>query len=101
MSSETNTTTTPEPQLLARSRWNALLNVVGPFLALAVVYFFFGITDAAQDNGGTFLTPRNNRAVAIPTATVAVAALGMTLIIIAGGIGKPIRRYINGGCTTG
>jgi ribose transport system permease protein len=86
MSSKTNTTATPEPQLLATSRGNALLNVIGPFLALAVVYFFFGITDAAQEDGGTFLTPRNNRAVAIPTATVAVAAMGMTLIIIAGGI---------------
>lgn len=39
-----------------------------------------------QIDGGTFFTPRNNRAVSVPTATVAVAALGMTLVIISGGI---------------
>jgi len=69
-----------------RPRKNIFGTVLGPFLALAVVYLFFGITDAMQEDGGTFLTPRNNRAVAVQTATVATAALGMTVIIIAGGI---------------
>ncbi|MCH7989235.1 MAG: ABC transporter permease, partial [Planctomycetes bacterium] len=72
--------------LESQSRWNLLGNVLGPFLALGVVYLFFGITDSMQTDGGTFLTPRNNHALAVSTATVAVAALGMTLVIISGGI---------------
>ena len=85
-----NSTTQPpqrlEIDLAGKSRWNLLGNVLGPFLALGMVYLFFGVTDSMQADGGTFLTPRNNRAIAIPTATIAVAALGMTLIIISGGI---------------
>jgi ribose/xylose/arabinose/galactoside ABC-type transport system permease subunit len=81
--SETPPTETLQPS--ARARWSLLGNVLGPFIALAVVYLLFGITDSVQSRG-TFLTAANNRAMAITTATVAVAALGMTMIIIAGGI---------------
>ena len=85
----TSTAQTPQQlksNLESQSRWNLLGNVLGPFLALGVVYLFFGITDSMQTDGGTFLTPRNNHALAVSTATVAVAALGMTLVIISGGI---------------
>lgn len=86
MTAKTETPPTVESDLAAKTRWSLLGTVFGPFLALGAVYLFFGIADSMQAEGGTFLTPRNNRAMAVPTATVAVAALGMTVIIIAGGI---------------
>jgi ribose transport system permease protein len=46
----------------------------------------FAAADTWQTDGGTFLTVRNFRAIAAQNAVVAVAALGMTLVIIAGGI---------------
>lgn len=70
----------------SRSRWSLLGSVLGPFLALGIVVAFFGIADSLQAEGGSFLTLRNLRMVSAQTATVAVAALGMTVIIIAGGI---------------
>jgi ribose transport system permease protein len=63
-----------------------LRGVLGPFLALGLVVAFFGIADRFQADGGAFLSQRNVRALSVQTATVAVAALGMTAIIIAGGI---------------
>jgi ribose transport system permease protein len=56
-------------------------------LALLVVIAGFGVADKMV-NGmeGKFLTERNLRTVAINTVVVAIAALGMTVIIIAGGI---------------
>jgi ribose transport system permease protein len=59
---------------------------LGPFLALALVVGFFGAADSLQAEGGSFLSQRNARALTARTATVAVAALGMTVVIIAGGI---------------
>ncbi len=45
-----------------------------------------GLADWYQQGPDTFLTQQNFRTIAAQTATVAVAALGMTVIIIAGGI---------------
>ena len=48
---------------------------------------FFAITDQWMNGDkATFLTGRNLTTISSQTATVAVAALGMTVIIIAGGI---------------
>jgi ribose transport system permease protein len=56
-------------------------------LALLVVTAGFGIADKmVNGKDGRFLTERNLRTVAINTVVVAIAALGMTVIIIAGGI---------------
>lgn len=66
-------------------RW-LLESALGPFLALALVIAFFGVADSLQAGGGNFLTARNARTISVQTATVAVAALGMTIVIIAGGI---------------
>jgi ribose transport system permease protein len=66
-----------------------LTTIVGPFIGLLVVVAFFGIADwltADPEIGSTFIAPRNFRTVAVQTCVVAVAALGMTLIIISGGI---------------
>lgn len=61
--------------------------MLGPFVALAAVVFFFGVTDSWMNGDkATFWTPRNVTTITAQTATVAVAALGMTIIIIAGGI---------------
>ena len=69
-----------------QSRWSLLGSALGPFLALGIVVSFFGIADGLQPDGGKFLSAVNLRAVSVQTATVAVAALGMTVIVIAGGI---------------
>src|SRR5579871_6699240 len=68
------------------SRLNLLGSALGPFLGLALVIGFFAVADALQKEPGNFLSVRNLRTISAQTATVAVAALGMTVIIIAGGI---------------
>ena len=69
-----------------KPRWTAALQKVGPLIALLAVVVLFSVADTMQENGGTFLTVRNFQVVLAQTAVVAIAALGMTLIIIAGGI---------------
>ena len=80
----------PSPSLgipPADNRWKRVFNFLGPFLALASVVLFFAITDLVMNGEkATFLTGRNWMTISSQTATVAVAALGMTVIIIAGGI---------------
>ncbi len=77
-----------------------LANLLGPFLGLAAVIAFFAAAELVQSfwrSGqtpgeflssyhSTFCTIRNVQTVLVQTATVAVAALGMTMIIVAGGI---------------
>ena len=66
---------------------SAWAEALGPFVALIAIVFFFAAADQWFNQGeGGFWTVRNLRTVAAQTSTVAVAALGMTLIIIAGGI---------------
>jgi ribose/xylose/arabinose/galactoside ABC-type transport system permease subunit len=68
-------------------RGGALLRtVLGPFLALVFVVGVFTVADNLQSDGGKFATLRNAQNVLVQSATVAMAALGMTMIIIAGGI---------------
>ncbi|MDA0831957.1 MAG: ABC transporter permease [Planctomycetota bacterium] len=63
-----------------------LSGVLGPFLALGAVYLFFAMADRMVNETPTFTDARNQTTIATHTASVAVAALGMTLIIISGGI---------------
>ena len=77
---ETDATTKPSRRL------NLLGGTLGQFLALAVVVAFFAAADAMQSRGGNFLSKRNVRTIAVQTATVGAAALGMTVAIITGGI---------------
>ena len=70
-----------------QQNWKRVLSVLGPFLALAAVVLFFGFADEWKNGEkAAFLTGRNLTTLSQRTATVAVAALGMTVIIIAGGI---------------
>jgi ribose/xylose/arabinose/galactoside ABC-type transport system permease subunit len=57
--------------------------VFGPFLGLVLITLFFGVLNR---RAGTFLTIDNWRTIAVQTVIVATAALGMTIIMIAGGI---------------
>ncbi|UCC23690.1 MAG: ABC transporter permease [Planctomycetota bacterium] len=61
--------------------WRSLLNTVGPVLALLVVYGLFAMIAPAS-----FRTARNLETIARQTTIVGMAALGMTLVIISGGI---------------
>jgi ribose transport system permease protein len=69
---------------------NNVLRVIagrfGPLLALVAVFCFFAAADALQQDGGRFLSLRNLQTMLISSAPVVVAAIGMTVIIIAGGI---------------
>jgi ribose transport system permease protein len=63
-----------------------VLSLLGPFLALALVVVGFGMADRMQEGGGGFTSAYNIRSVSGSTAVVAIAGLGMTMIILAGGI---------------
>lgn len=75
---------TSKPGLRSLVRW--LYGGVGPLVGLLAVVLFFAVADALRDGPSTFASAATARTVAVQSATVAVAALGMTLIIIAGGI---------------
>lgn len=64
----------------------AILALLGPFLAFVLVTTGFAVADGMQEGGGGFTSAYNARSVAATTAVVAVAGLGMTAIILAGGI---------------
>src|SRR5438270_4876942 len=61
-------------------RWFARL---GPFVGLAVVILIFVVL---MDAPGRYLSPFNLRIVLAQTVIVAIGAIGMTMIIISGGI---------------
>jgi ribose/xylose/arabinose/galactoside ABC-type transport system permease subunit len=57
--------------------------VLGPFLGLSLVTILFAVLTR---DSGSFLTVYNWRTIAVQTVIVGTAALGMTMIIISGGI---------------
>lgn len=71
----------PAQRLRLRGVWNLL----APLTALGCVVLFFAVADSIFADG-TFFTVRNFRTMAVQNCFVAVAALGMTLIIISKGI---------------
>jgi ribose transport system permease protein len=60
-----------------------LINVAGPFIGLILVMILFSIPNDVRPH---FLSPRNFQIVATQTVIVGLGALGMTMIIISGGI---------------
>ena len=68
------------------SRTQSVLNLLGPVLALGGLVAIFGVADYLQDGISTFLTLPNLRKIAVQAAPVLMGALGMTIVIIAGGI---------------
>lgn len=69
-----------------RRTWGQLVSAAGPFVALLVVVAIFWGADSLRTRGGAFTTLKNFQTVCVHASPVAVAALGMLLIIIAGGI---------------
>lgn len=68
-------------------RKHPLAGALGPVLALLIVVLFFAVSDVLlHGDRARFWSLRNLRTVAMQASPIAVAALGMTLIIIAGGI---------------
>jgi len=66
-----------------------ILGALGPLLALILVFLGFAAAETLTLEPGrraVFLTPDNLRAIAVNSGAIAVCALGMTAIIIAGGI---------------
>jgi ribose transport system permease protein len=61
--------------------WSAFLSTLGPIIGLLFVFFLFAILRPK-----TFLTVDNMQIMLLQTAVVGTAALGMTMIIISGGI---------------
>jgi len=67
----------------SRSAARQWLRALGPFLGLAVVIVFFA---TISGNPGRYLSANNLRIVLTQTVIVALSAIGMTVIIISGGI---------------
>lgn len=74
-------------KIVARQKLRTFLDFLRPFLALIFVTILFCVADQIKNGDkASFASSRSMRTVASQTATVAVAALGMTMIVIAGGI---------------
>ena len=58
----------------------------GPFIGLILVIAFFSIAVPLVHQGGAFFTYYNFKVIFTQTVIVAVGALGMTMIIVSGGI---------------
>lgn len=67
-------------------RWRERLSTLGPVLALAVVVLLFTLLDQTRPGGGKYLNWIRLQTVTVHATTIGVAALGMTVIIIGGGI---------------
>lgn len=67
----------------ATSSWRRWLRLLGPFFGLLLV---IGIFTVISDNPGRFLSPGNLRIVLAQTVIIALGAIGMTIIIVSGGI---------------
>ncbi len=63
-----------------------IVSAAGPLLALIAVIAFFAIADSMQGGAGNFVSASSVRLVGVQSIKVGIAALGMTMIIIAGGI---------------
>jgi ribose transport system permease protein len=70
----------PAPQ---RSVLRAWLTTLGPFVGLALVILVFAVLTGSPEK---YLSPFNIRIILSQTVIVAISAIGMTLIIISGGI---------------
>ncbi|WP_010587805.1 ABC transporter permease [Schlesneria paludicola] len=76
-----------ETRGLTRSMWRFALRLGRPFLALFTVALLFYVADYwKHGQAAAFGQEENLRNIATQTAIVAVAALGMTVVIISGGI---------------
>ena len=73
----------PDRAVLGSSSLNDWLNRLGPLLGLVLVIAIFSLL---MDSPGRYLSANNLRIVFAQTVIVAIGAIGMTMIIISGGI---------------
>ena len=66
-----------------KRQFQTALNILGPFVGLILVIALFSLIPEVQDR---FLRIANFKSVATQSVIVALGALGMTLVIIGGGI---------------
>jgi ribose transport system permease protein len=76
------------------SRLPALLARLGPFLALIALLVLFRIALGWQETPTDFWSATNLRFILVQTSIVAIAACGMTMIIVAGGIDLSVGSLI-------
>jgi ribose transport system permease protein len=79
---------TGAPELVPRGRWRAAdwLSWLGPYLGLLAVIALFSYLLWQRDQLDRFLSLSNLKLVTVHAAIVAAVAVGMTLIMISGGI---------------
>lgn len=65
-----------------RISWRGVISAVGPVLALLLITLLF----AMIQRGDSFLTPYNWRTIAVQTVITGTTALGLAIVIVAGGI---------------
>lgn len=70
----------PEPRESGIKRW---MTVLGPFAGLVAIILFFAVLTGSPEK---YLAPFNIRIILSQTVIVAISAIGMTLVIISGGI---------------
>jgi ribose transport system permease protein len=76
--------TSPHERSFTLSR---LVSALGPVLALVAVYALFaGLELALSQKTPVFLSADNLRAIVVNSATIGICALGMTVVIVSGGI---------------
>jgi len=80
-----------EEKMKDKNRIQALLNWLGPFLGLILVLVIFSSIPEVQDR---FLRISNLKSVATQSVIVALGALGMTFVIISGGIDLSVASNI-------
>lgn len=69
------------------SVWLRLLRQAGPLLVLLAVYVLFaGLEGVMSKTGTVFFTSEHIRSIGVNSVVIAVCAIGMTVVIIAGGI---------------
>jgi ribose transport system permease protein len=71
-----------------------LLARLGPFIALIVLFVGFRLIIGETDTGRTFWSADNLRTILGQTSIIAIAACGMTLIIVSGGIDLSVGAVI-------
>src|SRR6266550_4850824 len=89
--STTTSTPTAVATVSTRSASHGWLRALGPFLGLAVVVIFFAVISG---NPERYLSANNLRIVLTQTVIVALGAIGMTVIIISGGIDLSVGSVI-------
>ncbi len=62
------------------------MNVLGPMLGLILVVFVGGVAEGVREGSLNYWSPQNQCLILTQTVTVALGAIGMTLVIISAGI---------------